>query len=168
MKKQKFITNEAIRVREVRVVSAEGNMGVLPIEKALQMAKEKNLDLVLVTSNANPPVCKIVDYGKFIYDEKKKKSPGKTSKPQVKTIRLGFSISEHDMETKARSVIKFLEEGDTVRIVLPLRGRQKALQDVAKEKIKLFLNSLAEKISFKIEKEVGKEPRGLTVTITKS
>ncbi len=169
MKKKRIPLNEQIRAKEVRLVSDDkGHFGVVPVLQALEKAKEKGLDLVQITENVIPPVCKITDYGKHVYEEnKKKKKQEKTSKVQVKSIRLGFSISEHDMETRAKSAVKFLEEGDSVRIVLPLKGRQKALQEVGKEKIERFLEMLKEKVELKIEKEVGREPRGLTVTVIK-
>ncbi len=161
--------NDQIRASEVRLVSDDGeHFGVVSIQEALKKAKEKSLDLVQMTDNVTPPVCKITDYGKYVYEEnKKKKKQEKSSKSQVKSIRLGFAISGHDMEVRVRAAEKFLEEGDSVRIVLPLKGRQKALQEVAKEKIDHFLSMLEEKIEVKIEKAVSKEPRGLTVTVVK-
>ena len=169
MKKKRIPTNEQIRAKEVRLVSdGEGHFGIVSLAEALKKAKEQELDLVQITDNVVPPVCKITDYGKYIYKEnKKKKKQEKTSKTQVKSIRLGFSISDHDMEIRAKSAEKFLDEGDSVRIVLPLKGRQKALQEVGREKINRFLEMIQEKMEIKIEKEVGKEPRGLTVTVVK-
>ncbi len=169
MKRKKTYINNKIRAKEVRVVSDEKeHIGVIPLEKALEIAKKKDLDLVQITDNINPPVCKIIDYGKYSYEEKKKKKKQeKTHKTQVKSIRLGFSISEHDMRVRTKSAEKFLEEGDSVRIILPLRGRQKALEGVAREKMQQFLDIIQENMEIKIEKSIGKEPRGLTTTITK-
>lgn len=169
MKKKKTPINENIRAKEVRLVADKGeHFGVIPTGKALEIAKKRNLDLVQVTDNVEPPVCKVIDYGKYAYEEnKKKKKQEKTNKPQVKAIRLGFSISEHDMETRVKSAEKFLNDGDSVKIVLPLKGRQKALQGVAKEKMSQFLEKLQEKIEIKTEKEIGREPRGLTTTVSK-
>ncbi len=153
----------------MRLVSDEGeHFGVVKTSEALKKAQERNLDLVQMTDNVIPPVCKITDYGKYSYEEnKKKKKQEKTSKTQVKSIRLGFAISEHDMTIRAKAAEKFLKDGDSVRIVLPLKGRQKALQDVGKEKMETFLKILEEKIEIKIEKSMSKEPRGLTVTVVK-
>ncbi len=170
MKKEKRIpVNENIRAKEIRLVSDnEEHFGVVPLEEGLKKARERNLDLVQITNNVNPPVCKIIDYGKYTYAEKKKKKKQeKANNPQVKSIRLGFSISEHDMEIRGKSAEKFLKEGDSVRIVLPLKGRQKALQEVAREKMEGFLKMLEEKIEIKREKEISREPRGLTTTIIK-
>ncbi len=169
MKKKRIPTNEQIIAKEVRLVSDDGeHFGVVPIKEALIKAKERDLDLVQMTDNVTPPVCKITDFGKYSYEEsKKRKKQEKASKSQVKSIRLGFAISDHDMEIRVKSAEKFLNDGSSLRIVLPLRGRQKALQDVGKEKIESFLNMLQEKTEIKIEKEVSKEPRGLTVTVIK-
>jgi len=169
LKKKKTPVNENIRAKEVRLVAGEGeHFGVVPIKKAMEVAKERGLDLVQVTDNVEPPVCKVIDYGKYAYEEnKKKKKQEKANKPQVKSIRLGFSISDHDMETRIKSAEKFLNGGDSVKIVLPLKGRQKALQDVAREKMNRFLEKLQEKMDIKIEKAISKEPRGLTTTISK-
>ncbi len=166
MKQKKIPTNNQIRAKEVRAVSDKGeHFGVISIDEALKIAKERGLDLVQMTDNVDPPVCKITDFGKYSYAEKKKK--GKSSKPQMKSLRLGFSISEHDMGIRMRSAEKFLNDGNSVRIVLPLRGREKALGDVAKEKVNKFLDMVKEKVDIKIEGQISREPRGLTVTIAK-
>ncbi len=160
--------NENIRATKVRLVSEEEHFGVVDIETALKKAQEKGLDLVQITTNVNPPVCKIVDFGRYSYEEnKKKKKQEKTSKTQEKAIRLGFAISEHDMDVRMRSAEKFLAAGDYVKIIIPLRGRQRALEDVAREKLQYFLNKVEEKVEVKVEKPINKEPRGLTVTIIK-
>ncbi len=153
----------------MRLVSESGeHFGVVPLKEALEKAKEKGFDLVQITDTVTPPVCKIIDYGKYAYEEnKKKKKQQKTSKTQVKSIRLGFSISTHDMEVRVKSAEKFLAEGNSVRVVLPLKGRQKALQEVAREKMGSFLEMLGQKTELKVEKEISREPRGLTVTVTK-
>ncbi len=169
MKNKKIPTNNEIRAKEVRVVAEEGeHFGVIPIEEALRIAKEKGLDLVQMTDNVTPPVCKIIDYGKYSYKEKKKKKKqDKEKKSQIKSIRLGFSISDHDMEIRVKSAEKFLNEGEAVRVILPLKGRQKALEDVGREKVKKFLEMIQGKREIKIEKDISKEPRGITVTFTK-
>ncbi len=166
LKQKKIPTNNEIRSREVRVVSDDGeHVGVLQIEEAIKMAKEKGLDLVQMTGNVIPPVCKITDFGKYAYAENKKK--GKSSKPQMKSVRLGFSISDHDMEIRVRSAEKFLKGGNSVRVVLPLRGREKALGEVGKEKMNKFIEMVKEKVDINVEGQISREPRGLTVTISK-
>jgi len=154
----------------VRLISEkEDYLGIFPLEKALSMAQKEGLDLVEISPKANPPVCKIIDYGKFSYQERKKKQKEakKTHQSQLKSIRLSFSISDHDLEVRTKSAKKFLLEGDKVRIVLPLRGRENALKSVAEEKIKKLIEKVEEEIPLKIEKPIGKEPRGLTMIISK-
>ena len=134
-------------------------------EKALQLAKERSLDLILITDKANPPVCKLIDYGKFLYQQKKKEKKKKSS--QVKGRRLRFNISPHDMETRAKQATEFLKEGDRVRIEMLLRGREKALRDYAREKIDKFLEILKTYIEFEIEQDIKKIPNGFYLIIKK-
>ncbi len=172
MKKKREIrtpVNDKIRSREVRLVSDDGeHFGVVDISFALEKAKEKGVDLVQMTNNVEPPVCKIIDFGKYNYEEsKKKKKKEKTDKVEEKVIRLGFAISEHDMDVRVKSAVKFLQGGDSVKSVMPLKGRQKALQKVGESKLNYFLDKIKEELEIKIDKDIKKEPRGLTVTVTK-
>jgi len=130
------------------------------------MARERNLDLIQVTEKVEPPVCKIGDFGKYLYWVKKKER-GAKKMSQTKTIRLGFNISLHDLQTKANQAEKFLKEGNKVKIELILRGRQKGLSDLGKEKIEQFLQILNNLIPIKAEGELKKEPKGFTLIITK-
>lgn len=115
-----------------------------------------------------PPVCRIEDYGKYLYrEEKKNRSVKKQKGGELKGIRLTFNISLHDMETRAHQAEKFLNSGDTVRVELTLRGREKALQGFAKEKMDKFLEILGAITPIKIEKQLKKEARGLTMIISK-
>ncbi len=139
------------------------------MEEALQKAQERNLDLIQVTSKVEPPVCKIMDYGKFLYQQKKreKESAKKQKGGELKGIRLGFNMAQHDLEVKARQAEKFLKEGNKVKIELRLRGREKALGDHAREKINTFLEILQKLIPYKAEREIKREPRGFTMIISK-
>lgn len=135
------------------------------------MARERNLDLIQVTEKVEPPVCKIIDYGKFLYSlQKKERKAGVKSKGagEIKGIRLSFNISPHDMEVKARLAEKFLLKGNKVKIELILKGRQKALGDFAKEKMSRFLEILNENCPIKAERELKREARGFTIIISKS
>lgn len=119
-------------------------MGIMAIEKALDAAKVKNQDLVEVAPNVNPPVCKIMDYGKHQYYQKKvetkhKKSQKKTS---IKGIRMGFKTGEHDVETKIKQARKFLESGNGVKISLLFKGREVVYKDLATEKMLKFQTAL--------------------------
>ncbi len=141
-------------------------IGVMEKEKAIQMAKDRNLDLIQVTDKADPPVCKIMDYGKYAYQQKKKEKQTKQhSGGEIKGIRLGFNISKHDIETRAKQAAKFLKKGDKIRIEMRLRGREKALQGHARERVRDFLEILKEIAPIKIERELKKKPRGLTMII---
>ena len=144
-------------------------MGVVSLKEALQLARERNLDLVQVTEKVEPPVCKIVNYGKYLYGEEKKHRKEKHHRAgQLKQIRISFAISPHDMETKARMAGKFLKKGNIVKIDMPLRGRQRSLSDFAKGKVDQFLEILQKNHPIKIERELKKGPRGFTLIITKA
>jgi len=138
----------------------------MPTIKALQIAKEHNLDLIQVTGKVLPPVCKIGDFGKFLYRLKKKEGTVKQKGGELKGIRLSFKISDHDLETRAKQSEKFLKKGDKIRIEMRLRGREKALQGFAREKIEKFLEILNKSIPIKTERELKRQPRGLTIIIS--
>ncbi len=143
--------------------------GVIALGEALQMAQERGLDLIQVTDKVDPPVCKIADHGKYLYSlrKKEKKANSKQKVSELKVIRLTFNISQHDMETRAKQAEKFLKKGDKVRIELKLRGREKALKQFAEEKINKYLEVLRNLIPVKIEQELKKLPRGLTMIVVK-
>lgn len=132
------------------------------------MARERNLDLIQVTEKVIPPVCKIGDYGKYLYwQEKKQKEIRKQKGGQIKGIRLSFGISLHDLEIRARQAEKFLNEGDKVFIEMVLRGREKALAQVAKGKVSQFLEILNKTVPIRAETDLKKGPRGFTMIISK-
>jgi len=161
--------NNRIRAKEVRLIDETGKqLGVLGLFEAIEKAKEKNLDLIQVTEKVEPPVCKIMDYGKYIYALKKKERAISHHKSgEMKGIRLTFNISDHDLETRVRQSEKFLKLGAKIRLEMKLVGREKAHQDFAKEKIKKFLEILNNSIPIKIERDLKKESRGLTMIIAK-
>lgn len=163
------LINNLIRAREVRVVDETGKqLGVMSLKDALGLSYGRNLDLIQVTEKVEPPVCKIMDYGKYQYLQKKKERSGKKQKAgELKGIRLGFNISLHDMETKAHQAEKFLKKGYKVRIEMKLKGRERALENFAKEKINKFLEILKNFVPIKTEKELKREARGLTMIILK-
>lgn len=168
MLRRPFINNQ-IRAKEVRLIDEAGKQaGVIPLQEALRMAEERNLDLIQVTEKVEPPVCKIMDYGKYLYWLQKKEKMAKGSKSsELKGLRLGFNISQHDLETRAHQAEKFLKRGDKVRIEMVLRGREKSLGDFAKGKINQFLEILEKLVSIKIERELKREFRGFTMIISK-
>lgn len=127
-------TNEAILVEEIRLIDENGEMiGVIKLDKALEKAKAAGLDLVEVSPNAQPPVCKILDYGKYKYQEQKRKAEAKKKQKTVelKEIKLRPGIEDHDFNTKMRAVRKFLNAGDKVKISMRFRGREVVHQDIA-------------------------------------
>ena len=119
--------NEQIRDKEVRLVGVDGEqIGIVSIREAQQLANEKNLDLVKIAPQAKPPVCKIMDYGKYKFDaaKKEKEARKKQKTINVKEVRLSASIDKHDFETKIRNAQKFLKSGDKVKISVMFRGRE--------------------------------------------
>jgi len=163
------LVNNQIRAPQVRVIDETGmQTGIFSLETAIRMAEERDLDLIQVTEKAEPPVCKIMDYGKYLYWLQKKEKVAKVSRGgELKGIRLGFNISLHDLETRTRQAEKFLKKGNKVRIEMVLRGREKALGEFAKGKINQFLEILEKLIPIKIERELKREPRSFTMIITK-
>jgi translation initiation factor IF-3 len=166
---KKPLINNQIRATEVRVMDEQGNqLGVIPVGEALRIAKERGLDLIQISEKAVPPVCKIMEYGKYIYwQEKKEKESAKHKSSETKIVQLTFNISPHDMETRANQSQKFLEKGDRIIITMILRGREKALSEFAKGKITQFLEILDKQIPTKIDRELKKDPRGFSMIISK-
>ena len=120
--------NEEIRASEVRLIDENGEMrGIMSIDDAMALADEANLDLVNISPNAEPPVCKILDYGKYRYELQKKEKQNKKNQKvtEVKEIRLSPSIEDHDVQVKAKTAIKFLKDGDKLRVSLRFRGRER-------------------------------------------
>lgn len=119
--------NESIRVREVRLVSDTGEqLGIVPIKEALQISLEKNLDLVEVAPSAKPPVCRMMDYGKFRFEQNKREKEARKKQKiiSVKEVKMRPNIDEHDFQVKARNARKFLVSGDKVKLTIMFRGRQ--------------------------------------------
>ena len=156
--------NEEIRAKEVRVIDAEGEMrGVLSIKEALALAEESNLDLVNVSPNAEPPVCKILDYGKYRYELQKKEKQSKKNQKvtQVKEVRLSTFIEEHDIQVKANTAKKFLKNGDKLKVSLRFRGRERDYTAKGFD----VMNRFAEEVSEfgVVEKKPKFEGRSLTM-----
>lgn len=153
----------------MRVVDDTGQqLGVMSLQDAIQQAQDKGYDLIQVTEKVDPPVCKFGEYGKYLYiQEKKDKGTKKQVVGEQKEIRLTYGISPHDMNTRLKQSIKFLQKGYSLRVTLPLRGRQKAHGEFASEKAKLFIQLLEEQLPIKIEREIKQEPRGLSAIISK-
>ena len=160
--------NSYIRAREVRLVGENVEPGVFTIGDALRLSEDLGLDLVEISPNAEPPVCKIANYGKYLYSQsKKEKKMAKPKGGELKEIRLTFKISPHDMEIRANQAKKFLDGGDKIKINMSLRGREKAMGQFATDKVKLFLEKLNLLIPIKTERELKREPRGFTMIVSK-
>lgn len=128
--------NERIRIREVRLIDEDGNqLGIVPTQEALQTARERGLDLVEVAPNANPPVARLMDYGKYRYEESRKEREArkKQKQAQIKEIRITPNIDDHDLETKVRHARKFLTNGDKVKVSVRFRGRQNLHRDLGRD-----------------------------------
>jgi len=139
--------NESIRVREVRLIDGDGTqVGVVPIEQALRMAKEQAFDLVEVAPEARPPVCRIMDFGKFLYQQKKKThdSRKKQKQFQVKEVKFRPNIDDHDYDFKMRNARRFLDEGDKVKATVQFRGREMSKPELGLKLLKKFTVDLGE------------------------
>ncbi len=154
----------------MRVIDDVGaQLGVMDIFVAIDLAKSKGLDLIQVTEKVEPPVCRIGNYGKYLYSLQKKERKIKvhTKISKLKEIQLGFNISPHDIEVKATQAEKFLKNGDKVKIGMILKGREKAMGEFAKKKILFFLETMDKLIPIKTERELKREPKGFTLIISK-
>ncbi|MDR5659585.1 translation initiation factor IF-3 [Serpentinicella sp. ANB-PHB4] len=139
--------NEEIRDREVRVVDVEGEqLGLMSSRDAQQLANDKNLDLVKIAPKAKPPVCKIMDYGKYKYElaKKEKEAKKKQKMTSVKEVRLSAKIESHDLQVKANQAIKFLQNGDKVKVTLRFKGRELGNISMNKGSIEEFKKLLSD------------------------
>ena len=144
-KDNQYRINEQIRVREVRIVGDDGSM-VVPTQQALEMAREEGVDLVEISPNAQPPVCRLIDYSKFLYQQKKrmKEMKAKQVKVEVKEIRFGPQTDEHDYQFKLKHARGFLEEGNKVRAYVFFRGRSILFKEQGEVLLLRFANDLEE------------------------
>lgn len=161
---KQYRKNERIRVPQVNLIDESGQqLGIINTREALRLAKEKNLDLVEVGPNTNPPIAKILDYGKFVYEKEKKQRKEKKSSDELKTIKIGFRTEKHDLETKIRQIDRFLSKNHRVRVEIKLRGREKGMAGMAKEKLMNFIRLINEPAV--IESEPKKTPFGWSLLI---
>ena len=161
--------NHQIKAPELRVITAEGeNLGVIPLTQALAEAQKRSLDLIEISPTAVPPVAKIMDYGKYVYDEKKKAkdAKAKVQTTEVKSIQVKIGTGEHDLELKAKKVSEWLAEGNRVKIDLFLIGRSKYMDfNFLKERLERVLKLIT--VEYKIAQEATKGPKGLTIYVEK-
>ncbi|MCX6785815.1 MAG: translation initiation factor IF-3 [Candidatus Komeilibacteria bacterium] len=175
-KRKKFIPvdkfayriNERIRSPKVRVIDENGaQAGVLDIAQALAIAREKELDLIEVFPKSDPPVCKILDYGQFQYQQSRKTQElkSKVKKTETKGIRLSYKIGQHDLDFKKEQALKFLSKGDKVRIEIILRGREKQYAFNTRDKIMEFINTLKQETDVTMEQPPKKLGNQISVLI---
>ncbi|WP_425353563.1 translation initiation factor IF-3 [Roseovarius aestuariivivens] len=128
--------NDRIRCPEIRLIGADGeNVGVVSPEKGMELAEQAGLDLVEISPNATPPVCKVMDYGKFKYEQQKRESEARKKQKivEVKEVKFRPNTDTHDYDVKMRNVMRFLEHGDKVKVTLRFRGREMAHQDLGRD-----------------------------------
>jgi len=150
------MVNEQIRDKEVRVVDSDGKMlGIMPIKEAQKLANSKNLDLVKVAPKANPPVCKIMDYGKYMFEQAKREKEAKKKQKTInlKEVWMKPKIEEHDFSFKTKHAQRFLKEGNKVKVGIKFRGREMNYTVLGKEVLERFAKTVADL------GEVEKEPR---------
>lgn len=162
-----LMINEQIRDKEVRLIDDEGNqLGIVSVTEAKRLAKEKNLDLVKIAPQAKPPVCKIINYGKFRFEQAKKLKEAKKKQKtiSVKEIRLSPNIEEHDINTKLKNASKFLKKGDKVKVAVRFRGRELAHIAVGRTILNKFAKGLSD--IAEIEKPPKMEGRNMVMFLT--
>ena len=161
-----YLLNEDIREKEIRVIDADGSMlGLLSSREALRLAEEKEMDLVMISPNANPPVCKIMDFGKYIYEQSKKEKEAKKKQKvvNVKEIRFSPQIEEHDVSIKANNARKFLLDGDKVKVTVRFRGREADYSHIGQKILRRFAEMLEDVCN--IEKPAKLEGRNMIMIL---
>lgn len=159
--------NEEIRVKEVRLIGAGGeNVGLVAIQKALEMAKEAELDLVEVAPGANPPVCRIMNYGKFLYERTKKEREARKAqtKIEIKEIRLRPKTNEHHRGFKTRDARRWLEDGMKVKVTIRFRGREITYPEIALEDLKEIAEELSDIAT--VEQKPNLEDRNMSMLLS--
>ena len=161
-----LLINEDIREREVRVVDEQGQqLGIMPTQQALRLAEEKQLDLVNIAPAAKPPVCKLMDYGKYRFEQGKREKEIKKNQKIIETkeVRLSATIEDHDIDVRYRQAVKFLQDGNKVKVSIRFRGRQIAHSEIGSE----VMQSFAERIKDYgvVEKKPMIEGRNMTMML---
>jgi translation initiation factor IF-3 len=166
-KRKYYQLNDRIKSPTVRVIKDGENLGEMGTKSAVSMAREQGLDVVVIAENTNPPVAKILDFNKFLYEERKKQSKSKTKskKSQLKEFRLSPKIGEGDLTNKAERTKEFIKEGNQVRITVRMRGRERAHPEVALEQIEKFRIKVEEVA--KLEKEPQMKGHSVTAIFVK-
>lgn len=162
-----MLINHKIRAREVRLIGAEGEqLGIMPLDEALNLAREKNLDLVNIAPQAKPPVCRIMDFGKYKFQQSKreKEARKKQKNTSVKEIKMRPSIEKHDFQVKVRNGMRFLRNGDKVKVTVVFRGREITHPEIAR----VLCNKLAEELQqyANVEREPKIEGKNMVMILS--
>ena len=139
--------NEQIRDKELRVVDSDGTqLGIMPLKQALELAEQRDLDLVKIAPQAKPPVCKIIDYGKFRFEQSKREKEQRKNQRivEIKEVRLSLNIDTHDFETKKNHAVRFISEGNKVKASIRFRGREMGHPELGQEIMKRFADAMSE------------------------
>ena len=158
--------NEEIRIREVRVTSASGEqLGIMTTRDALRMAEEQHLDLVEVAPKAKPPVCRIMDFGKYRYEQQKREKEAKKKQKivTIKEVKLRPNIEQHDFDVKLKNALRFLEEGNKVKVTIMFRGRELSHPELGREVLNKVADRLKELVS--IERDAKLEGKNMTMIL---
>jgi translation initiation factor IF-3 len=161
--------NEEIRVREVRLIEGDGTQRVVPIQEALMLAREANTDLVEVAPQASPPVCKLMDYGKYKFDQEKKDKESKKKQKliKIKEVRMQPKIEKHDLDFKTKHISEFLSEGNKVKVTVRFRGRELAHTELGKVVLDKLLELLNEsETGYILDKPPQMEGRFMSMVLT--
>ena len=159
--------NDDIRDKEVRVIGEDGaQLGIMSSEEALQIAEEKDLDLVKIAPGSNPPVCKIMDYGKYRFEQSKREKEARKNQHviEVKEIRMSPSIGENDFNTKLKNAQKFLRDGDRVKVTVRFRGREMAHTNIGEQLLRKFAEQCAELAN--LDKQPKLEGRNMSMFLS--
>jgi len=144
---KELLINESIRDKEVRLIGADGaQLGIMSAREAQQLANEQNLDLVKIAPQANPPVCRIMDYGKYRFEQAKREKEARKNQRiiEIKEIRLSLNIDVGDLNTKVKQAVKFLKEGNKLKVSIRFRGREMAHPELGREVMDHFAEQIAE------------------------
>ena len=145
--KQELQINEQIRDKELRVIDSDGTqLGIMPLRRAMEIAEQKNLDLVKIAPQANPPVCKIIDYGKFRFEQAKREKEARRNQRvvEIKEVRLSLNIDTHDFETKKNHALRFISDGNKVKASIRFRGREMGHPELGLEIMRKFSDAMSE------------------------
>ena len=145
--KQELQINEQIRDKELRVIDSDGTqLGIMPLRRAMELAEQKNLDLVKIAPQANPPVCKIIDYGKYRFEQAKREKEARKNQRvvEIKEVRLSLNIDTHDFETKRNHALRFISEGNKVKASIRFRGREMGHPELGLEIMRRFADAMSE------------------------